>query len=92
LARFLEIGEEVALKKGICHKCGEPAKNSCAKCKTNYCNKVANVSLRGKLIFKECQTEDWKSGGHKQECSAFKLIREWETWRWGKFEKYLDMP
>ena len=39
----------------------------------------------------ECQVENWQSGGHKHECPAFKLIRKWETWNWGKFQEYLDM-
>ena len=43
------------------------------------------------LILQECQAKDWKEGGHKRECGAIKMVKEWQTWDWDTFDTYREI-
>jgi hypothetical protein len=56
---------------------------SCYVCKTNAtaagrCQKLYACSICKSRSYcsKECQKQDWTAGGHKQECSTLKMVRD----------------
>ena len=36
-----------------------------------------------RAFFKECQSADWKEGGHRQECKVIARLRIWNRTDWG---------
>ncbi|KAJ7054727.1 hypothetical protein C8F01DRAFT_1030981 [Mycena amicta] len=67
-ARLRKINDDGEMEK--CSACKTPATMRCAKCQIKYCSK-------------ECQTSDWKDGGHRKECGIVARLREWNRTDWG---------
>ncbi|KAJ7222242.1 hypothetical protein GGX14DRAFT_352984 [Mycena pura] len=53
-----------------CNTCEKPATERCARCLVKYCSK-------------ECQSADWKEGGHRRECKVIARLRIWNRTDWG---------
>ncbi|KAJ7456977.1 hypothetical protein FB451DRAFT_1275457 [Mycena latifolia] len=54
----------------LCNACKMPSTERCSRCETCYCSK-------------ECQTIDWKKGGHRQECPVISRLHIWNRTDWG---------
>ena len=48
--------------------------------------------VRGADGRKDCQTKDWKEGGHKKECKAIKVLRHLLERDWSRFEDFIQFP
>ncbi|KAJ6578819.1 hypothetical protein DFH09DRAFT_1148399 [Mycena vulgaris] len=54
----------------LCNACKKPSTERCSRCETCYCSK-------------ECQSVDWKQGGHRQECPVIRRLHIWNRTDWG---------
>ncbi|KAJ7630060.1 hypothetical protein DFH06DRAFT_1056697 [Mycena polygramma] len=63
-------GKSDAGEMELCNCCKKPSTQRCSKCETSYCSR-------------ECQTVDWKQGGHRKECPVIARLHGWNRTDWG---------
>ncbi|KAJ7938447.1 hypothetical protein B0H13DRAFT_2572625 [Mycena leptocephala] len=54
----------------LCNACKKPSTHRCSRCETCYCSR-------------ECQSTDWKQGGHRKECPVIARLHVWNRTDWG---------
>ncbi|KAJ7146170.1 hypothetical protein C8R44DRAFT_756769 [Mycena epipterygia] len=54
----------------LCNVCKKASLHRCSKCEMSYCSQ-------------ECQSNDWKEGGHRRECPVIGQLHIWNRTDWG---------